>query len=184
MKKWICCSIVFAYAIQTHAIDCKNFGERIHKLEDLRRHGGSLKQMERWRVQSDELSAKLSQCNREESIQVVSGAAQTKNIGKPRGANLRFRKANSSDPQTQQLLATCNYWISEYNNHSSATNGSFKDTACRALDDKLASREFSPPAESTAIRSLSECIKPNNLIDKDVEECRQGRRDPLWKKKQ
>ncbi|MFO1390481.1 hypothetical protein [Cellvibrio sp.] len=182
MKKWIFCLMAFVYASQAYAADCTQFKKRIHKLEDLRRHGGSLKQMERWRIQADELSTKLSQCNREQAIQITSGA-KTKGINTPARSNLKLRKANSSDPQIQRLLATCNYWISEFNKNSSATNASFKDTACRALDDKLASNETSSlSAESAIVRSLSDCIKPNNLIDKDVHECRQGLRNPVWKK--
>lgn len=183
MKKWIFCLVAFAYALQTHAVNCSQFNERIRKLEDLRRNGGSLKQMERWRVQSDELSTKLSQCNHEQAIQVASGNLKTSNTNRPHRANLKLRKTNSADPQTQRLLATCNYWISEFNNNATASNASFKDTACRALDDKLASQtDYSVPAESAVIRRLSDCIKPNNLIDKDVQECRQGLRDPVWKK--
>jgi len=183
MKTWFFGLFLAVYALNTMATDCTPYKDRIRKLEDLRRHGGSLKQMERWRAQTDELSEKLTRCNREGSIQIVSGSSQYPSSSRKSGkSSQKLRKTNSVDPQTQQLLATCNYWITESNNNPSTTNSSFRDTACRALDTKLAKGDQPIPAASVTLRSLNECIKPNNLIDKEVQECRQGLREPLWKR--
>lgn len=181
MNKWMLGFVVFIASVNIYAGECAKYSERIHKLEDLRRHGGKLKQMERWRMQSDELAAKFSQCSREQSIQVASGSSNgtTKSSRVANKSSLKLRKTNSADPQVQKLLSTCNYWIAEYNSNPSDSNSSFKDTACHALDDQLANTE--PNASPPVLKSLSECIKPNNLIDNDVQECRQGRRDPIWK---
>lgn len=137
--------------------------------------------MERWRMQENELSEKLRLCNREGSIQIVSGEASSPAHRKAHKSSQRLRTSDNPDPYVQQLLSTCNYWIGEYNANPSATNNSFQTTACRALDAKLAHKDQAPSATPVALRSLSECIKPNNLIDNEVQECRQGLREPVWK---
>jgi hypothetical protein len=185
MNRWLFALLLFAYALNSAAADCTQYKDKIRKLEDLRRHGGSLKQMDRWRMQTDEVSEKLNRCNREGSIQIVSGQTSDSSRHHPAqhraGKSQKLRQTNSEDPQIQQLVSTCNYWITEFKTNPSMANSSFKDTACRALDAKLSDKGQPVPVPSV-VRSLSECIKPNNLIDNDVQECRQGIREPIWKR--
>ncbi|GGY78897.1 hypothetical protein GCM10011613_24580 [Cellvibrio zantedeschiae] len=187
MQKWILCLLLGLSVISNaEAADCSVFQDKIRKLEDLRRQGGSLKQMERWRMQSDELTSKKVRCSREGSIQVASGNANPTKAKTSKSARVpkrsqKLRSLDNDDPQVQQLLSTCNYWITEYNNNPSSNNVSFRDTACRALDEKLRASDKPAPLEIANLRSLRDCIKPNNLIDNDVQECRQGLRDPIWK---
>lgn len=191
MKKWILCILLSTCAFNSaHAKDCTLYEEKIRKLEDLRRQGGSLKQMERWRIQADDLTSKRRSCNNEgSSIQIATGNAASKTKATKINTNAskteksqKLRKTSNKDPQVQKLLGTCNYWITEQNNKPTFDNKTFRDTACRALDEKLSAETAPPPANLSNLRSLKECIKPNNLIDSDVQECRQGLRDPTWKR--
>lgn len=184
MQKWILWIVLSGFSFNAYAKDCSVYHDKIRKLEDLRRSGGSLKQMERWRIQADEAANKERQCNKSGAIQIASGSSvsASKNRAKnTRSAQQKLRKSNNQNPQVQQLLSTCNYWIAEQNNNPSADNNTFRDTACRALDDKLATADEPTPVELANLRSLRDCIKPNNLIDSDVQECRQGLREPSWK---
>src|SRR5690606_41346373 len=40
------------------------------------------------------------------------------------------------DRQLQQLIKTCNYWISQHNNKPSWDNRNYRNTACRAAREK------------------------------------------------
>ncbi len=160
--------------------DCSVYEAKIRKLEDLRRQGGSLKQMQRWRMQTEEATSKKFSCRKESAIQIASGNTASPKAKPIKSPRIKLRKNSSEDPQVQQLLSTCNYWIDEYNNNQSDNNSAFRNTACRALDKKLATKEAPTPIDIANVRSLKECIKPNNLIDNDVQECRQGLRNPVW----
>jgi|GEM_PF-860765 len=144
MKKWILYLLISIGATNTaNAIDCNTYQDKIRKLEDLRRHGGSLKQMERWRMKTDELSSKRSLCTNQNPIQIATG-----NVLKPSSTSKTTGSKNVRHIHTPTLTSAVN--------------------------------QSPSPAVLPTMRSLKECIKPNNLIDGDVQECRQGLREPSW----
>jgi hypothetical protein len=136
--------------------------------------------MKYWRQSRDGADRKLSKCRNslgfgEPQIKVYTGE------NKDQAQNKNIVSSDINDPALQQLIKTCNYWINEYNRNSSPENLAFRDNSCR--DVKLATdRITNPPKNFVMIhkRSAKECIKPNNVIDKEVCECMEGIREPTW----
>lgn len=148
MQKWILWLLLGACIFNNaNAEDCTAYEDKIRKLEDLRRHGGSLKQMERWRMQTDELTSKKFRCGRGNPIQIVSGHSSNSTP-----------KASKTRSKSSTTATTAIFHESSYQNSTVPAS-----------------------AELPILRSLKDCIKPNNLIDNDVQECRQGLREPSWK---
>jgi len=150
MKNWTLWIFISLSTINgANAADCSTYQDKIHKLEDLRRHGGSLKQMERWRMQADELASKKAHCNNQNPIQIASGRTALPSSTKTKKISRRKDLGTTS-------AAIQTYDASEKDLNTSSTN-------------------------LPILRSLKECIKPNNLIDNEVQECRQGLREPNWR---
>jgi hypothetical protein len=94
---------------------------------------------------------------------------------------VNYLKSDSADAELQQLIATCNRWIGIYNDSPTFENRSTMDTVCRTATNKEAL--LKNPKQTSEIkikRSIKDCIKPNNVIDKDVKECMQGLKEPDW----
>lgn len=184
MQKWILWILLSGCTFNACAKDCTIYHDKIRKLEDLKRSGGSLKQMERWRIQAEDVANKERQCNKSGAIQIASGSSVSTSKSRTksaRPAQQKLRTSDNQDPQIQQLLSTCNYWIGQQNSAPSEDNRVFRDSACRMFDNSLAMTNHYSPTDSLNLRSLKDCIKPNNLIDNEVHECRQGLRDPSWR---
>lgn len=96
---------------------------------------------------------------------------------------MNYLRSDSKDAELQQLIATCNRWIDISNNSPTFENQSTRDTACRTAANKEAL--LKNPKQTSEIkikRSIKDCIKPNNIIDKDVKECMQELKEPDWNK--
>lgn len=168
------------------ATECSYYKEGVEYYEQLRRAGGNAEEMNFWTAKGHELEDKLYRCKQDSeknpTIQTASGEEpRIPASSKPEQTPLR--RSFSKDPQTQRLMETCNYWIQQTNQTPSQDNRNFRDSACRALDtyqnqpDKSAS-----PDSIHHIRKLKDCVKANNLIDQDVNECLKGNLEPTWKK--
>jgi hypothetical protein len=93
-----------------------------------------------------------------------------------------LRKDVSDNPQLKKLTQTCNYWIGVTNENPTEDNSNFRDTACHAVDNYHPGSESPAQSASITVRKLKECIKSNNLIDQEVNECMRGMIEPIWKK--
>lgn len=170
------------------ASECDYYKEGVEYYEQLRRAGGNAEEMNFWTAKGHELEDKLYHCKQDSekspTIQTTSGdepAPTSTTVGKRE--NTPLRRSFSKDPQTQRLMETCNYWIKQSNEKPSQDNNNFRDSACRALDNYQNQPETSAAPNSTNhIRKLKDCVKANNLIDQEVNECLKGNIEPTWKK--
>lgn len=172
----------------TQAADCSKVKKQIEHYENLRRNGGSAKSMSRWTATGHKLEEKYYQCSKDRSsnpvIQIVSGDQSTSKAQKKstKRKNVPLRKDVSDNPQVKKLIQTCNYWIGETNANPTDDNRNFQEMACHAVDNYQPDSESATPlAETSMVRKLKDCIKPNNLIDQDVNECMKGTLEPIWK---
>ena len=162
------------------ANNCSGLQNQLNHADWKLRQGGNSSYMKYWRQSRDGADKKLSQCKKslgisEPQIHVYTGG------NKGQAQNNNFVSSDINDPALQQLIKTCNYWISEYNRNSSPENLAFRDNSCR--DVKLATDRITNPQKTFVMihkRSAKECIKPNNVIDKEVRECMEGIREPTW----
>lgn len=162
------------------ANNCDALQNQISHADWKLRQGGNSSYMKYWRQSRDGADKKLSQCRKslgidEPQIHLYTG----ENKGQAQNNNIVSSDIN--DPALQQLIKTCNYWISEYNRNSFPENLAFRDNSCR--DVKLATDRITNPPKTFVMihkRSAKECIKPNNVIDKEVRECMEGVREPSW----
>jgi len=115
-----------------------------------------------------------------------------------------LRSSISDDTRLQGLIQTCNYWIKLSNENAAQDNISFRDIACSAVDkyqdaprtssDRSVSdnqrvpvnqsvpSNQNKPSTTAAVKKLKDCIKPNNHIDHEVNECVKGNIKPIWRK--
>lgn len=158
---------------------CEQFKEKADRYSDLKRHGGSAKQMNRWSAQRQTYSDRYRECVKAQpSMHRASGSKKHSKNQQKREAH---RLVTSGNPLEIKLTNTCNFWIDTYNQKPTALNRTYKDTACRALDDAQSKPQSSQMAVATDYqRPLKDCIKPNNLMDEEVYDCMKGTRDPDW----
>lgn len=180
MKGRLCFAIGLIACLSTPlpAYACEQLQAKVERYTQLKRVGGSAKQMNRWQEQRKHYAERYRECLRSQPRMHRASGDQKKNKHTTPDYQKR-RSATSDNPVTIKLLATCNFWIDTYNRTPSPEHQSYRDTACRALDD--AQRE-APPLTTQHIpqRSLQECIKPDNLLDDEVRECMAGERQPDW----
>ena len=158
--------------------NCEFYKNRINRLQSLNARGGKAKQLDSRRKQINHYENELYKCSNIQKIFIVTNNQQ--HNPKPRRQKLRSIKIQN--PQLQQLIKTCNYWIQQNNKHSSWDNTNFRDTACRAADESEDAIDSPTPRIVPNARKLKDCIKPNKLIDNDVNECMKGNKEPNWKK--
>jgi hypothetical protein len=158
--------------------NCETYQRQINRLQTLNARGGKAKQLQSRRQQINQYEAELYKCSNTQKIQIVNN--NKKNNTKNKREKLRPIK--TQNPQLQQLIKTCNYWINQNNQYPSWDNTNFRDTACRAADER--EDAITNPASQIApnIRTLKDCIKPSNLIDDEVNECMKGIKEASWKK--
>lgn len=180
--------LVSTFAPQALAAkSCDHYKDKIEHYENLRRAGGSMAKMNRWTTRGHELEDALRKCiqvNGGGVIQIASGSQTkaTKNASRKKTAHTALRKNNSSDEHLQRLTQTCNYWITQSNENSTQDNINFRETACNAVDNyRPESNNPVSTSNTNPVRKLKDCIKPNNLIDADVNECMKGNIEPTWK---
>jgi hypothetical protein len=164
--------------------DCSKIKKQIERYEDLRRNGGSAKSMSRWTATGHQLDEKYRQCNQGHSvIQVASGKPSRDRKKATTRKHMPLRKNESNSPQLNKLTQTCNYWIGVANENPTDDNTNFRETACNAADNyKAESDNLTPLADTVMVRKLKDCIKSNNLIDQEVNDCMRGTLEPIWKK--
>lgn len=169
---------------------CEALERKVERYTQLRRHGGSAKQMTSWQKARHKYKERYHECRRQRSqVQSYRPPAPRR---KP-----SYRKPNKitgTDPRTRKMEQTCNFWIREYNRNPSAEFRQLRETACRAATKakdqtkaakpSKASAAQTPEAPSTIqLRSLEECIKPDQLIDNQVLACQEGRLEPDWNRR-
>ncbi|WP_157960385.1 hypothetical protein [Marinimicrobium alkaliphilum] len=159
---------------------CESLKSRAEHYRDLRRAGGTARQLARWQSQYNHYWNRYQDCHRRglsaQGVERVQGQA-------PLDANpqrWRRRQTEVTDPVVRSLLRTCNYWIDEYNQQPTEHARQYRASACRDFAS-AERRALNPPARLPAQhRPLSECAKPGNVLDNEVLECMQGLRQPSW----
>lgn len=162
------------------ANECWRIEKQLQEAEYKLRQGGNASYMKMWQKSRDHNAEELPKCRKrsggeEPQITLYTGASNAQ------AENRIVVSSDIKDPQLQQLIKTCNYWINEYNRNSSPENLAFRDNSCR--DVKTASDRITNPQKPFVMihrRSAKECIKPNNVIDNDVKLCMQGLKEPNW----
>ncbi len=170
------------------ANECDYYKEGVEHYEKLRRMGGSSDDMNYWTAKGHELEDQLYRCRRDTDInpviQTTANDAPTETQTETKSTSHQHTPLRSSfvdDSQLQRLIETCNYWIKQTNEKASQDNINFRDSACSAVD-KHEDEQENPRAPSTtvSVRKLKDCIKPNNRIDYEVNECVKGNIEPTW----
>ena len=172
------------------ANECDYYKEGVEHYEKLRRMGGSSNEMNYWTAKGHEFEDKLYLCRQDTTINPV---IQTTAKDEPaeiqtdpkvaKRQHIPLRSSFVDDPQLQRLIETCNYWIKQTNDNASQDNQNFRDTACRAVDKHQDALDNpGTPNTTAAVRKLKDCIKSNNRIDHEVNECVKGNIEPTWRK--
>ncbi len=161
------------------ANDCVYWQQQINKVSRWSNNGGNAAQQQKWQKQQSYLQSQLAKCQGTTPGPISVARGQPSNITNHTPMN--YLKSDSKDAELQQLIATCNRWIGIYNDSPTFENQSTMDTACRTATNKAAL--LKNPKQTSEIkikRRIKDCIKPNNVIDKDVKECMQGLKEPDW----
>lgn len=177
MRYFALCWLAACLLIPLTSHACEHLQAKVDRYTQLKRAGGNAKQMNRWQAQRKMYSERYRECLREQPVMHRATGTASRKRNKP--DIQRLRKTESDHPVVQKLLATCNFWINSYNRQPSPENKTYRDTACRALDDA----QRHPPSladNQQHQRPLKECIKPDNLLDDDVRDCMAGKREPDW----
>ncbi len=161
------------------ANDCFYWQKQINKVNSWSRNGGNTRQQKDWQRQQNYLQNQLAKCQGTTPgpISITTGQASNNTNYAP-AAHLN---SNIKDDELQQLITTCNRWVDIANSSATFENQSTRDTACRAATNKES--QLKHPTQTSEIkikRSIKECMKPNNVVDKDVKECMQGLKEPTW----
>lgn len=156
---------------------CEKFQAKADRYTALKRQGGSAKQMTRWTAQRKLYNERYRECLK--ATPRIQSVARTPKTTKIKPDRQPRRSLESDNPITLKLLATCNFWIDTYNTTPSPGNKSFRNSACRALDEALHETP-SLATQTQTQRSATDCVKPGNLYDDDVRECMLGERTPDW----
>ena len=170
----------------TLANDCGWWQSKLKSTQRKLNNGGNQSQVRQWAKERDYYARTLERCHKKAGthrwVEATGNSTRPLPSNKPApGKREKPRAMNTENPQLQQLIATCNYWIDQYNSNASPANHSFKTTACRHADQA----QQMPAAEITEAftpsRSLKACVKPNNRIDDEVKRCMQGQIEPIWR---
>ncbi len=157
--------------------NCGDYQNRINRLQNLNARGGKARQIESRRQQINQYEAQLYKCSNIQKIQIVSNRQKQRT----KTVRQKLRSSKIQNTQLQQLIKTCNFWIDQNNQNPSWDNTNFRDTACRAVDENEFAIDSPHPQIAHNVRKLKDCIKPNNVVDNDVNECMQGLKEADWK---
>jgi hypothetical protein len=150
-----------------------------HQINSVGRSGGNSAQQQYWQRQRSYLQGQLAKCQGTTPgpISVARGQPSNSTNYTP----MNYLKSDIQDAELQQLIATCNRWIGINSSSPTFENQSTRDTACRTATNKEALLKNPKAISEIKIkRSIKDCIKPNNIIDRDVKECMQGLKEPTW----
>lgn len=156
---------------------CEAYQNKINRLQNLNARGGKAKQLESRRQQINRYETELYKCSNIHKIQIVHNNQKRKT----KTVHQKLRPSKIENAKLQQLTKTCNYWIEQHNQTPSWDNSNFRDTACRAADENEDVADNPTPHIAPNVRKLKDCIKPNNVIDDEVNECMKGIKDANWK---
>jgi hypothetical protein len=170
----------------TLANDCGQWQSKLKSTQRKLNNGGNQSQVRQWAKERDYYAETLDRCNKKAGthrwIETANNPSTSRHTP-TRGKREKPRALNTENPQLQQIIATCNYWIDQYNTNASDTNYTYQTTACRHADQMMAEADSPPTKHNTfaPTRSLKECVKPDNRIDEDVKRCMQGQMEPQWR---
>lgn len=166
------------------ANECWRIERQLNEANYKLRQGGNASYMKMWRQSRDHNAEELPKCRKrfgvgDPSISVANGSdSNSYGYGNEQPVQIK-----TDNPQLQQVIKTCNYWIDQHNQYGSENTRVMRNTACgniqKVAKDLDANRQ-NPEQEFRATRSLKECVKPNNKIDEDVKLCMQGLKEPEW----
>src|SRR5690606_23330504 len=98
---------------------CEQWQQKADRVAALKRKGGNAKQMNRWDRQKKDYAERYYECERSRpKIHAVSKSPPKKRNIKPERQKMRV--SSSENPVTQQLLSTCNFWITTANRNPTA----------------------------------------------------------------
>lgn len=164
------------------ADDCNWWQSKLNSAERKLNREGNQSQVKQWQKERHYYAAQLEKCNKSsgnhrwiETTGTASRHADDYTYESP-------RPVNTDNPQLQQVIKTCNFWIQQYNQSPNSDNRTMKSTACRHADNmtNAPSQTAKPHDDFKPTRPLKECVKPNNVVDNDVKLCMQGLKDPKW----
>lgn len=158
------------------ASSCATFEQHIERLNKYRRAGGSNKQMNRWQQQRRDYSNKLAECIRSQRNHHIQSTTPSRD--NTYYDYWRPLHSKNTAPAIIKLFETCNFWIKEHNRLKNRDSADQRNYACRTAQN--AEREYRPNKDTPyrPTRTLKECIKANNLIDNDVNDCMLGIKEP------
>jgi hypothetical protein len=192
-KTFISLAVFLALSLPYIAL-ANTCGEWQSKLKSTQRkldNSRNQSQIRQWKKESNYFKNELDKCNKKNGTHRWIAISDGKSQQPPqRRAREKLRPINTDNAQLRQIIATCNYWIDQYNQNATDNNRAFKNSACinadKATQEVGALKEKAPeldlaasPLElSVSKRTLKECMKPNNRIDEDVKRCMQGEMTP------
>jgi hypothetical protein len=166
------------------ANECWRIERQLNEANRMLNRGGNQSYMKMWQQARDHNAEELPKCRKrfgvgDPSISVANGSGSN-NYGYGNEPPVQIKTDN---PQLQQTIKTCNYWIQQHNEYASDNNRVMRNTACENVNRmrrEINSNGGVQQEEFRATRSLKECVKPNNKIDGDVKLCMQGLKEPEW----
>lgn len=165
-------------ASNVQADNCERLEQQAKQLAQKRRSGGTAKQMANWKAQQTRVNEARRRC--QQNTNAIQVARNTSKTTSSRAAREKPLTSQSTNPQVQQLFITCNQWITRHNQQPTPENHAFKESACRhARQAEQAPTQVAH--NERAQRSLAQCIKPGNVIDKDVTACMKGEINADWR---
>lgn len=183
MKGVMCALLVLALTGVMPAVantkNCEHHLTQIQRYTDLRRKGGTARQMDTWHKKRNFHKDAHAACKRSAAGPAVQVAANPQRQ-QLRADAKREMAINTANPILQQLINTCNFWVREHKKSPTKDTLIQRDTACNAADTALANPPPVAPQDILHTRTLAECIKPGDLIDNQVADCMQGKLSPDW----
>ena len=115
-----------------NANECWRIERQLRQAEYKLQQGGNQSYMKMWQQSRDHNAEELPKCRKrfgvgDPSISVANGSGATSNHYY---ANEALVPINTNNPQLQQVIKTCNYWIQQHNQNASENNRVMRNTAC------------------------------------------------------
>lgn len=177
--------IVFALSGTTLADDCNWWQSKLNSTNRQLNNISDRSRAKFLEQQRNYYANSLEQCNKRNGthqwVQTASGKPRQNNTSYARE---KLRPVETDNPQLQQIIKTCNFWIQQYNGNPNDDTQAMKNTACRNADNMANNSTTAKPEEKfKPTRTLKECVKPKNVVDQDVKRCMQGLKEPVWIRK-
>ncbi|WP_331345984.1 hypothetical protein [Cellvibrio sp. UBA7661] len=167
-----------------NANECWRIERQLRQAEYKLQQGGDQSYMKMWQQSRDHNAKELPKCLRRFNAGPPLISVAT---GKKPENNNRYNEEpisiDTDNPQLQQVIKTCNYWIQQHNQYGSEHTRNLRNMACEHVNRtrrEIEQNQGKAQEAFIATRSLKECVKPNNKIDDDVKLCMQGLKEPEW----